>query len=71
MSEFRAAHAEAESWGQASKACVDRLGALDEGFNLGFLYVNEALAPDLSSVLTFIRETTKIEDWVGAAGFGR
>lgn len=70
MSVFRAAHAEADGWAQASKACVDRLGALDEDFNLGFLYVNEALAPDLSSILTFVRETTRIEDWVGAVGYG-
>ena len=70
MSVFRAAHAEADGWAQASKACVDRLGALDEGFNLGFLYVNEALAPDLSSILTFVRERTRIEDWVGAVGYG-
>ena len=70
MSVFRAAHAEADGWAQASKACVDRLGALDEGFNLGFLYVNEALAPDLSSTLTFVRERTRIQDGVGDVGYG-
>ena len=39
-------------------------------FNLGFLYVTDGLAPDISSILTFVRETTHIEDWVGAAGYG-
>lgn len=67
---FKAAHAKAEGWAGVSKACVDRLGPLDGDFNLGFLYVTDGLAPDLSSILTYVRETTHIEDWVGAAGYG-
>ncbi|MEE8517048.1 MAG: FIST N-terminal domain-containing protein [Alphaproteobacteria bacterium] len=67
---FKAAHAKAEGWAGVSKACVDQLGTLDGDFNLGFLYVTDGLAPDLSSILTFVRETTQIEDWVGAAGYG-
>lgn len=68
--QFKTAHAKAEGWAGVSKACVERLGRLDGDFNLGFLYVTDSLAPDLSSILTYVRETTHIEDWVGAAGYG-
>ncbi len=70
MSAFRAAHATAGSWTEACKACVEQLGELDEAFNLGFIYVTDALAPELAGILGFLRESTPIEDWAGAAGFG-
>ena len=71
---FRTAHAAGTGWPQVAKALSDQLGngsstgAGSEG--LGFLYVTEQLAADLGSVLTFLRETTGVTDWVGAVGFG-
>ena len=67
---FKAGHGAGADWGSAVKACMDSLGAPPEGANLGLLYATDALAGDLSSVLTFLRERTGIEHWVGNVGFG-
>ncbi len=67
---FKAAHAAGEDWGSTVKACTKALGALPEGATLGLVYVTDALAEDLSSILTFLRETTRIEHWAGTVGFG-
>ena len=68
--QFVAAQAEGESWGSVAKTCADRLTPLPAGANLGFLYVTDALAGDLGSILTFLRERTRIADWVGSVGLG-
>jgi small ligand-binding sensory domain FIST len=68
--QFVAAAAEGESWGSVAKACADQLTPLPPGANLGFLYVTDALAADLGSILTFLRERTRIADWVGSVGLG-
>jgi small ligand-binding sensory domain FIST len=63
---FTVSHGQAPHWGAAAKACLDGLGPYrGKGANLGFLYVTEAFADDLSSILTFLRETTPIQTWVG------
>ena len=67
---FHLAHAAAGHWGAAAKACLDGLGRAATDANIGFLYVAEPLADDLGSVLTFLRETTRIPHWVGAAAPG-
>lgn len=67
---FAAAHAAAASWAAAAKSCADQLDPLPPGANLGFLYASDALARDLGSILTFLRERTRIEDWVGSVGLG-
>jgi small ligand-binding sensory domain FIST len=67
---FRAAHAAGGTWSTLAKACLDQLLPLQDGANLGFLYVTDALAGDLSSILTFLRERTRVADWVGSVGIG-
>jgi small ligand-binding sensory domain FIST len=67
---FRVGHAAADHWGLAAKSCLDQLGPIDAADNIGFLYVTETFANDIGSVLTFLRETTRIEQWVGGVGFG-
>jgi small ligand-binding sensory domain FIST len=67
---FKAAHAAGDDWAGAVKACLNALGGPPEGANLGFLYATDALADDMSSILTFLREKTRIEHWVGSVGFG-
>ncbi len=67
---FKAGHGAGADWGSAVKACMDSLESPPEGANLGLLYATDALAGDLSSVLTFLRERTDIEHWVGNIGFG-
>ncbi len=67
---FKAAHGAGADWASSVKACVDALGEPPRGANLGLLYATDALAGDLASVLTFLRERTRIEHWVGNVGFG-
>ncbi|MFQ5773699.1 MAG: FIST N-terminal domain-containing protein [Kiloniellaceae bacterium] len=67
---FKAAHAAGEDWGTTVKACLDSLGELPAGANLGFLYATDTLADDLPSILTFLRGRTRIEHWVGSVGYG-
>lgn len=67
---FRAAHAQAAHWGHAAKACLEQLGPWSPAENIGFLYATEAFSDDLPSIVTFLRETTPIEAWVGGIGQG-
>lgn len=67
---MRAAQAGGEHWGHAAKTCLAALQPLPDGANVGLLYVTEGFADDLSSILTFLRETTHIADWIGGAGLG-
>jgi len=63
---FAVARAEPGPWGRAAKACLERLGPGVEQATFGLLYATPDLAPDLGSILAFLRETTRIPDWAGA-----
>lgn len=67
---FKAAQATAEHWGLAVKALIDDLTPFPEGANLGFVYVSQDFADDLSSVVTLLKETCPVGQWYGAAGYG-
>jgi small ligand-binding sensory domain FIST len=67
---FRAAHAAGEPWSALVKSCLTQLAPLPEGANLGFVYATDALSGELASILTFLRERTRIDDWVGSVGLG-
>ena len=67
---FKAGHAAGGDWARVVKACFDSLGELPTGANVGFAYATDALAADLSSILTFLRERSGIEHWVGTVGLG-
>jgi len=67
---FVAAHATADGWAAAAASCADQLSPLPEGANLGFLYASDALAGDLPNILPFLRQRTRIADWVGSVGLG-
>lgn len=64
---FRAAQATADHWGAAAKSCLEALGSA-QGDNIGFLYVTPAFADDLTSIVTFLSETTSVRAWVGGIG---
>jgi small ligand-binding sensory domain FIST len=68
--QFAAAHARGANWASVAKSCADQLGELPPGANLGFIYVSDALATSFGSLLTFLRERTRIADWVGSVGLG-
>ncbi|HVI53087.1 MAG TPA: FIST N-terminal domain-containing protein [Candidatus Sulfotelmatobacter sp.] len=67
---FKAAQASAEHWGLAAKALIDGLSPFPEGANLGFVYVSQDFADELSSIVTLLKETTPVSQWFGAAGYG-
>ena len=54
-------------WGAAAKACLNGIAGAAPSANLGLLYATEDFAEHLPSILTFLRETTRITHWVGAA----
>jgi small ligand-binding sensory domain FIST len=70
MTNFKAAHATAEDWAHVAKACAAQLMPLPEGANLGFIYATDVLADDFGSILTYLRQKTGVENWVGAIGMG-
>jgi small ligand-binding sensory domain FIST len=67
---FRSAHASGGPWSALVKACFEQLIPLPPGATLGFVYVTDALAGDLTNILAFLRERTRIADWVGSVGLG-
>ena len=79
MTPFRFSHSDAEDWAGIAKSLakgleVDKTGdgvtGGEEESLLGFLYVTDVIAEDLGSILTYLRQTTGIEDWVGTVGIG-
>ena len=69
-SDEAAAGAPGQSWAAVAKACLEALGELPEGANLGFVYATDVLADDLGSIVTFLRERTGITHWAGTVGLG-
>lgn len=67
---FKAGHAAGDDWARAVKGCLDALGEIPAGANLGFVYATDSLAADLGSILTFLRERSGIEHWAGTVGLG-
>lgn len=75
---YKAAHAAlapgeataGQPWAAVAKGCLDALGRLPEGANLGFVYATDALAGDLGSIVTFLRERSGIARWAGTVGLG-
>ncbi len=73
MTPFRFSHSDAGDWAGIAKNLAKGLTGDDAGGDesfLGFLYVTDAIAEDLGSILTYLRQTTGIEDWVGTVGMG-
>lgn len=68
--DYVSAHAAAERWQDAADGIVARLGQLKRGNRLGFVFVTEAYARDLPEIEVFLRQTTGVANWVGAAGMG-
>jgi len=68
--QFVAAHGAGADWRLCAKACLDGLGHRPARANLGLLYATDALAGDLSSIVTLLRGATGIEHWLGGIGIG-
>ena len=59
-----------QAWARVTQDCLTALGDLPQDANLGFIYVSDALADDLGSILTLLRERSGIEFWSGSVGMG-
>jgi len=70
MTSFKVVHSEAEDWVQAAKQCAEELCQTEDGYSLGFIYVTDSLADNLTSILTYLRKKTGIKHWVGSVGIG-
>ncbi len=67
---FRAAHASAPVWRDAAAAILVEIGDLTPTHQLGFLYVTDSYADDLSDIAIFMRQTTGVRHWIGTVGLG-
>lgn len=73
MTLCRCAHSDAEDWSGIAKNLADGLGGEDSAGDedrLGFIYVTDAIAEDFVSILTYLRQTTGVDEWVGSVGIG-
>ena len=67
---FQVAQASGGDWENLTSKCLSELGQLPDGANLGFVYVTDSLDEDLRSILSRLRDQTRIHSWVGTIGFG-
>lgn len=68
---FAAALAQGEGGGmQLAGRCLDNLGSLPRGANLGILYLSDRLAGEVPRILALLRAKTGIADWVGSVAVG-
>ena len=70
---FACAAACGDDWRQISKTVLDQLESIrteDSGFNIGFLYITDALSENTTSIITLFKSVTGIENWVGCAALG-
>jgi len=67
---LRVAQASGDHWGSMVKSVLTALGPLAPDLNFGLAYVTFGLAEHLSSIATFLRETTPIKQWTVAVAEG-
>jgi small ligand-binding sensory domain FIST len=67
---FRAGHASAAHWREATDGALGRMRGVPNGANLGFLYVSDHLGRNASDILGYLREVTGVQEWVGSVGVG-
>lgn len=70
MNNFKFGHASASTWQDAAESCLNQLGDLSSSDNLGFLYITDLVAEDLSAILDFFKTNTSVKHWVGSVGIG-
>ena len=67
---FQGGHADSPDWEKAVEQCLQQIGYIKPGFNVGFLYVTDAYAGVMSNLLSRFREATGVDHWVGTVGMG-
>lgn len=72
-SKFASVSATGTDWRDTSKKVLEDIESIttpDKKFTIGFLYITDALADDMNSILTLFKSVTEIENWVGCVGIG-
>jgi small ligand-binding sensory domain FIST len=72
-SQFASAAAAGEDWREVCQIVLKELesvGIPEQGFNIGFLYLSDRLAPDATSILELFRSVLNIDNWLGTVGVG-
>jgi len=67
---FKASCATGDDWQSVARNCLRQIGTEPSNANLGFLYITDALAPWLQTLLDEFRKETGVSDWVGTVGTG-
>lgn len=70
---FLSASSEAEIWSAVAKELETGLADLAPQAGrqfLGFLYVTDALADDYGSIVSYLRQKSGVQHWVGSVGMG-
>lgn len=71
MTAFPSAFSSASDWAHVAKELADGLAAVpNPGAGIGILYATDMLADDLRSIVTYLRQTTGVDTWIGTLGFG-
>ena len=69
MHTFALGHAACADWQEAARRCLAQIGDAPRA-NLGFLYVTDHFAGDLEAILSYLKDETGVEEWVGSVGIG-
>ena len=72
-SHFASASASGADWREAAKSVLEKLEGIKTegaGFNLGFIYITDAMSDDAEGILNLFKSVLGIEHWVGANGIG-
>ena len=69
-SDFHVVHASGGNWENLTSICLENLGNLSIGANVGFVYMTDCLDEDVRSIFNLLRSKTNIHHWVGTIGFG-
>ena len=70
---FTSAISDAETWSQAAKDLEAGLAGIEPRAgrqSLGFLYVTDTLAEDFGSIVSYLRQKTGVQHWIGSVGMG-
>lgn len=67
---FLAAHGSGASWNEVAGKIILELQPITAAHRLGFLYVSDQFAGNLTEISVFMRQTTGVPHWVGTVGFG-
>ncbi len=67
---FRHTHTIADRWEDAARMAVAALGDLPDPDVLAFVYASDRFAPELGSLIAWLRAHTGIQYWVGTVGIG-